>query len=222
MGAAVDRYPWRIGHAGGVSAAKFSRPGAEPLVLGPSGRLGRPARAAPQRSSPRTLASSRARKHPKGYKDKSVKGYRTSLSRRKPRLSLRLPGDQLLRYADRQLLALLFQLPPRISRFEPDTVVTPGRETWQNSSVELPGNWHVAHGPSCWRRSGPWSPRPSYHRCTVLPALEYADEIWPVSGYKSKNAKGYGTSLSRRTPRSPSRRPGGQPLRYADRQELAS
>jgi hypothetical protein len=29
-------------------------------------------------------------------------------------------GLLLLRFADRQFLALLFQLPPRITRFEPD------------------------------------------------------------------------------------------------------
>ena len=125
------------------------------------------------------------------------------LSRRKPRLSLRLPGVQLLRYADRQLLASLFQLPPRITRFEPDTVVTPGRETWQSSSVELPGSWHVARGQSCWRQSGPGSPRPSYHRCTVLPVLECAGETWPIAGYKGTSVKSYGTSLSRRKPRWP-------------------
>ena len=50
---------------------------------------------------------------------------RRVLSRRKPRLLLRLPGGFLLRFADRQFLALLFQLPPRLTRFEPDTGVTP-------------------------------------------------------------------------------------------------
>jgi len=32
-------------------------------------------------------------------------------------LSLRLPGVFLLRFAERQLTALLFQLPPRMTRF---------------------------------------------------------------------------------------------------------
>jgi hypothetical protein len=34
-------------------------------------------------------------------------------------LLLRLPGLSLLRLADRQFWALLFQLPPRFTRFEP-------------------------------------------------------------------------------------------------------
>jgi hypothetical protein len=34
-------------------------------------------------------------------------------------LLLRLPGLLLLRLADRQFWALLFQLPPRFTRFEP-------------------------------------------------------------------------------------------------------
>ena len=39
-------------------------------------------------------------------------------------LLLRLPGSLLLRFADRTFLALLFQLPPRFTRFEPDLTVT--------------------------------------------------------------------------------------------------
>ena len=35
-------------------------------------------------------------------------------------LLLRLPGVFLLRFAERQFLALLFQLPPRLTRFSPD------------------------------------------------------------------------------------------------------
>ena len=35
-------------------------------------------------------------------------------------LLLALSGLLLLRFADRQLFALLFQLPPRLTRFEPD------------------------------------------------------------------------------------------------------
>src|SRR5262245_50641020 len=103
-----------------VPTTKFSRPGALPLDPGPSGRLGRPARAAPLRSSPRALASSRPRTHPKGYKGTSVKGYGTCLSRRKPRPTWRLPGGQALRSADRPELASLYQLPPRTTRYEPD------------------------------------------------------------------------------------------------------
>ncbi len=40
-------------------------------------------------------------------------------TRRKPILLLRLPGSLLLRLAERQFCALLFQLPPRSTRFEP-------------------------------------------------------------------------------------------------------
>lgn len=40
-------------------------------------------------------------------------------TRRKPTLLLRLPGALLLRFAERQFCALLFQLPPRNTRFEP-------------------------------------------------------------------------------------------------------
>ena len=44
---------------------------------------------------------------------------RAELTRRSPTLLLRLSGELLLRFADRQFLALLFQLPPRITRLEP-------------------------------------------------------------------------------------------------------
>ena len=40
-------------------------------------------------------------------------------ARRKPLLKLRLSGCQLLRYAERQFCAVLFQLPPRWTRFVP-------------------------------------------------------------------------------------------------------
>ena len=40
-------------------------------------------------------------------------------ARRKPLLELRFDGLFLLRFADRQFLAVLFQLPPRRTRFEP-------------------------------------------------------------------------------------------------------
>jgi len=42
------------------------------------------------------------------------------LTRRKPRLLFSLSGQLLLRLATRQLFALLFQLPPRFTRFDPD------------------------------------------------------------------------------------------------------
>jgi hypothetical protein len=38
---------------------------------------------------------------------------------RKPRLLFRFNGSFLFRFADRQFLAELFQLPPRFTRFEP-------------------------------------------------------------------------------------------------------
>jgi hypothetical protein len=43
----------------------------------------------------------------------------SGLKTRKSRLLLRLSGELLLRFAQRQLDALLFQLPPRLTRFEP-------------------------------------------------------------------------------------------------------
>lgn len=46
------------------------------------------------------------------------------LRMRKPMLLLLLPGLLLLRLATRQLLALLFQLPPRFKRLDPLTVFT--------------------------------------------------------------------------------------------------
>ena len=42
--------------------------------------------------------------------------------RRKPLFLLRLPGWFLLRFAERQLRALLFQLPPRKTRLSPDAL----------------------------------------------------------------------------------------------------
>ena len=60
---------------------------------------------------------------------------RRVLGRRKPRLLLRLPGEFLLRFADRQFLALLFQLPPRFTRFEPDTRVTPNPRDAANTCL---------------------------------------------------------------------------------------
>lgn len=38
---------------------------------------------------------------------------------RKPRLLLRFSGELLFQFDDSQLFALLFQLPPRFTRFEP-------------------------------------------------------------------------------------------------------
>ena len=39
-------------------------------------------------------------------------------------LLLRLPGELLLRFADRTLWALLLKLPPRMTRLEPDSALT--------------------------------------------------------------------------------------------------
>jgi len=51
----------------------------------------------------------------------SVRAGRSELrTRRKPLLLLRLAGLLLLRLATRQLFALLFQLPPRCTRFVPN------------------------------------------------------------------------------------------------------
>ena len=58
-------------------------------------------------------------------------------ARRKPRLLLRFDGLFLLRFADRQFLAVLFQLPPRLTRFEPYGSPT-GRVSntlWRNRQV---------------------------------------------------------------------------------------
>lgn len=44
---------------------------------------------------------------------------------RNPRLLLRLPGELLLRLATRQFFALLFQLPPRFTRLDPDELRSP-------------------------------------------------------------------------------------------------
>jgi hypothetical protein len=50
-------------------------------------------------------------------------------TRRKPRLLLRLSGLLLLRIATRQFPALLFQLPPRCTRFKPTIIVRRRKST---------------------------------------------------------------------------------------------
>ena len=47
------------------------------------------------------------------------------LERRKPLLLFRLSGLLLFRLAERQFLALLFQLPPRFTRFDPEAAPSP-------------------------------------------------------------------------------------------------
>ena len=51
---------------------------------------------------------------------------RRELARRRPRLLLRLSGLLLFRFAARAFLALLFQEPPRFTRFEPVVSPDPG------------------------------------------------------------------------------------------------
>lgn len=46
--------------------------------------------------------------------------WRELRARRKPRLFLVLPGVFLLRFAERQFCAVFLQLPPRLTRLEPD------------------------------------------------------------------------------------------------------
>ena len=53
---------------------------------------------------------------------------------RKPRLLFRFDGVFLLRFADRQFLAALFQLPPRFTRFE---AVTAHRELLSHPRTKL-------------------------------------------------------------------------------------
>jgi hypothetical protein len=50
-------------------------------------------------------------------------GYGAVLTRRKPMLLLRFVGSVLFQFDERQLSELLFQLPPRMTRFPPDTAV---------------------------------------------------------------------------------------------------
>lgn len=50
-------------------------------------------------------------------------GKHSMLARRKPTLLLRLSGVLLLRFATRQFCGLLFQLPPRMTRFVPSCLI---------------------------------------------------------------------------------------------------
>ena len=65
------------------------------------------------------------------------------LARRKPRLSLRLPGSSLLRFAARTFLASLFQEPPRFTRFEPVSPPYHHRDSRRTSG----GTQRCRHGP---------------------------------------------------------------------------
>ena len=93
---------------------------------------------------------------------------RRVLSRRKPRLSLRLPGPSWLRFGVRQFLALLFQLPPRFTRFEPDTAVTPTRGRPRTAARGPCGYQHDRHGRPCRGRSAPGRLRRYGPECSPL------------------------------------------------------
>ena len=60
-------------------------------------------------------------------------------------LLLRLPGSFLLRYADRQFLALLFQEPPRRTRFELQDGTPNASEEVFSSLDEIPMDVNHAH-----------------------------------------------------------------------------
>ena len=62
---------------------------------------------------------------PRRHPSRDELGERT---RRKPMLLLLLFGLLLFRFATRTLFAELFQLPPRLTRLEPDPVIPPGRQ----------------------------------------------------------------------------------------------
>ena len=66
-------------------------------------------------------------------------------STRKPLLLFRLSCVCLLRFAERQLSELLFQLPPRFTRFEP---VTTHRQAFQHMPAEFP-TLHAAGCSEC-------------------------------------------------------------------------
>ena len=68
---------------------------------------------------------------------------RTGLAQRNPRLLSRLPGVFLLRLAARRLPAVLFQLPPRLTRLE---------SLWARTLADI-----MADGLA--RRQGPTPPR---------------------------------------------------------------
>ena len=59
------------------------------------------------------------------------------LERRKPLLLFRLFGLLLFRFAERQFLALLFQLPPRFTRFDPDAAPSPAAQSLLTKGLSL-------------------------------------------------------------------------------------
>src|SRR5262245_42819684 len=77
-----------------------------------------------------------------------------ALTRRNPRLSLRLPGSSLLRFADRQLTALLFHPPPRLTRFEPLVALNPNEGIPKRISAGRQAHQHEEYGRSCLSRIG--------------------------------------------------------------------
>lgn len=68
---------------------------------------------------------------------------RKARATRKPRLLFRFVGLFLLRFADRQFLAVLFQLPPRFTRFEPYRPSTASccNTRRRNCQLETPAVW---------------------------------------------------------------------------------
>lgn len=75
------------------------------------------------------------------------------LSKRKPRLWLALPGSPLLRFADRQFLAPLSQLPPRMTRFVPEMIITPFATNPQKTAAVRQTYWHDSYAPACSTRT---------------------------------------------------------------------
>ena len=76
-------------------------------------------------------------------------------STRKPRPLLRYPGALLPRFAERQYLAMKYQLPPRIPRSEPDVAPV-------GSVAEPPG----------------YAPYQSWHHSQTLPFMSYKPQAF--------------------------------------------
>ncbi len=78
---------------------------------------------APGRPEGRPGAPARGRMvvtwHRRLLREAAVSGRGRELAGRNPKLFQRLPGELLLRFAERAFLAELFQLPPRLTRLEP-------------------------------------------------------------------------------------------------------
>ena len=93
---------------------------------------------------------------------------------RKPRLLLRLAGSFLLRFAERQLKALLFQLPPRLTRLDephltPRPLTIPQAASFQKSVASDRALLLDSNERSCSARIGPFHHRYIDHFCTPTP-----------------------------------------------------